>query len=274
MDASRITALFQHTPMTKFWKRPRKRERGSDGGILILTPMKDAALCVEGYCRGLRTLTYPHDRLSLGVLESDSSDATFAEISRAVPSLRREFRSVTLVKRDFGYRLPVGVHRSAPAVQAERRAILARSRNHLLFAALRDEDWVLWLDVDVIEYPADVIERMLAAGKDIVQPHCVLDYGGPTFDRNAWLDRGRRHMEDVRSESLVRLDSVGGTMLLVRADLHRDGLIFPAYFYGRASDKARGQEGEIETEGFGIMAHDMGYECWGMPTLEIRHGRW
>ena len=29
--------------------------------------------------------------------------------------------------------------------------------------------------------------------------------------------------------------------------------------------------GEIETEGLGMMAHDMGYECWGMPNLEIRH---
>jgi hypothetical protein len=260
--------------MRKLWQRLQQRERGNSGGILILTPMKDAALCVEQYCQRLQALAYPHDRLSLGVLESDSSDATFAEISRAVPELRREFQNVTLVKRDFGYRLPVGVHRSAPSVQAERRAILARSRNHLLFAALRDEEWVLWLDVDVVEYPADVVERMLATGKNIVQPHCVLDYQGPTFDRNAWFDGGRRHMDDVRSESLVRLDSVGGTMLLVRADLHRDGLIFPPYYYGRASEKARGPSGEIETEGLGMMAHDMGHECWGMPNLEIRHGRW
>jgi len=29
--------------------------------------------------------------------------------------------------------------------------------------------------------------------------------------------------------------------------------------------------GEIETEGLGIMAHDMGYECWGLPNLEVIH---
>lgn len=29
--------------------------------------------------------------------------------------------------------------------------------------------------------------------------------------------------------------------------------------------------GEIETEGLGMMAYDMGYECWGMPNLEIKH---
>ena len=32
-----------------------------------------------------------------------------------------------------------------------RRAILARSRNFLLFEALRDEGWVLWLDVDIVQ---------------------------------------------------------------------------------------------------------------------------
>jgi len=31
--------------------------------------------------------------------------------------------------------------------------------------------------------------------------------------------------------------------------------------------------GEIETEGFGMMAKDMGIECWGLPDLEIRHAR-
>ena len=29
--------------------------------------------------------------------------------------------------------------------------------------------------------------------------------------------------------------------------------------------------GEVETEGLGLMARDMGYECWGMPNLEIVH---
>jgi len=29
--------------------------------------------------------------------------------------------------------------------------------------------------------------------------------------------------------------------------------------------------GEIETEGLGIMAHDMGHDCWGLPNLEIKH---
>jgi hypothetical protein len=244
--------------------------------VLILTPVKDAIGGVSDYCDRLRSLTYPRELLSVGCLESDSSDDTWSQLQEAIPALERDgFRRTTLLKKDFGYVIPAGVLRSAPSIQRERRSILARSRNHLLFGALRDEEWVLWLDVDVIEYPRDIIERLLRQGKDILHPHCVIDYGGPTFDRNAWRDRGLLHMDDLRGEGdLVELDAVGAAMLLIRADLHRDGLIFPPFPYGVGHPVSREGQGEIESEGLGIMAADMGHLCWGMPNLEIRHGRW
>jgi hypothetical protein len=181
---------------------------------------------------------------------------------------------VGLWKRDFGYRVPDGIHRGAEPIQIARRTVLAKSRNHLLFHALDNEAWVLWIDIDVIEYPPDIIERLLATGRDIVQPHCVLEYGGATFDCNGWRDQGRCHLDDLRDEGeLVELDAVGGTILLVRADLHRDGLVFPAFPYGVANPLIRKDCGELETEGLGVMARDMGYLCWGMPHLEVLHRR-
>ena len=137
----------------------------------------------------------------------------------------------------------------------------------------------LWLDVDVVGYPSDVLLSLLASGKDIVTPHCVVEPGGRTFDWNAWRDKGRSRMDALRGgRDLVRLDAVGGTMLLIRADLHREGLIFLPYPYGRRNRFARdanpmlGEEmGEVETEGLGLMAKDMGHECWGMPNLEVVH---
>ena len=67
-------------------------------------------------------------------------------------------------------------------------------------------------------------------------------------------------------------------MLLVRADLHRDGLIFPAFPFGAGSTNAREGNavtgrlgGELETEGLALMAKAMGHEVWGMPNLEIVH---
>lgn len=245
--------------------------------VLILTPAKDAARHVETYLRGIHSLTYPRQLLSLAVLEGDSTDGTYELFARHLPELNETLRSAQLHKKDFGYRLPPGLPRYANHLQVQRRSILARSRNHLLFRALDDEDWVLWLDVDVVEYPADVIERLLAAGKEIVQPNCVYEYGGTSFDLNAWRDQGRLHLHDLRAEGdLVPLDSVGGTMLLVRADVHRDGLVFPCFPYGLPNPKIRTNNywmGELETEGLGIMASDLGVQCWGMPNLEIRHDR-
>jgi len=242
--------------------------------VLILTPLKNAASSFARYLRLLQTLTYPHRKISLGFLESDSDDNTYDRFRAALPKLRHEFAAAEIWKRDFGFSLPVGFQRWEPSIQRDRRAVLAKSRNHLLFHALKNEEWVLWIDVDLTFYPPDIIERLLAIGGNVVQPHCVLEFGGATFDQNAWRDKGRYHLDDLRNEgNKVPLDAVGGTMLLIRADLHRDGLIFPTFPYRPGHPKTRGGEGELETEGLGLMAADMGETCWGLPGLEILHRR-
>lgn len=250
--------------------------------VLVLTPVKDAASEASAYVDRLLALQYPASNLSLGVLESDSVDGTYDAFAAQLPRLlSADWRSARLWKHDVGYRIPDGTPRWDPSLQLERRRAIALGRNHLLFNALRDDvDWVLWLDVDIVEYPADIVELLLAVGRDIMQPHAVRSWGGPTFDLNAWRDKGRLHLDDLREEGfLVRLDAVGGTMLMVRADRHRDGLIWPAFRYGLANPLARTDPamlgrpelGEIETEGLGMMAADMGLTCWGLPHLEIRH---
>lgn len=246
--------------------------------VAILTPVKQAADHLDRYFELLWQLQYPAEQLSLGMIVSDSTDETWDELERRRLELERHFSRVTLTRRDFGFQIPDGVPRWAPPFQIPRRKVLAMSRNHLLFAALRDEDWVLWLDVDVCDYPPDIITRLLATGKDIVHPHCVVEPGGQTFDLNAWRNQGLQRMDSLRGQTLVRLDAVGGTMLLVRADVHRAGLVFPPFLYGRENRFARRQSpldpsgvGEIETEGLALMAKDMGVECWGLPDLEIVH---
>lgn len=249
-------------------------------GVLILTPIKDAVRDAQGYFERLQSLTYPADRISVGLLEGDSRDNTFDVFSALCRQHSSHFRKISIWQKNFGFHLPHGVPRWESKVQFARRSVLAKSRNHLLFRALDDEDWVLWLDVDVIEFPKDIIERLLSYGKDILQPHCVKRYGGNSYDLNAWRDHGKIAMHHMRGEGeLAKLDSVGGTMLLVRADCHRDGLVFPSFLYGARNPLVRTREdifmpereGELETEGFGIMASDMNLECWGLPNLEIIH---
>ena len=257
--------------------------------VLILTPVKNAEAFLEQYFSLLYQLSYPPDLLSIAFLESDSDDHTHQKLNDKLPELRERFRAAKLFKKDFSFRIPPHQPRWTPSIQLKRRTVMAKSRNYLLSRALQDEDWVLWLDIDLVEYPPDIIECLLATGKEIVQPHCLNAGTGKTFDLNAWRDKGRLHLDDLRREGdLVRLHAVGGTMLFVRADVHREGLIFPPFLYGKRSPlirnnngmvkyrevrkRLRGEHcGELETEGLGIMAYDMGYECWGLPNLEIKH---
>ena len=182
--------------------------------ILILTPVKQAAGHLDRYFELLDTLSYPADRISLGMLEGDSTDATYESIART------SWHAATALPTGDPGPLERGLpasrrgRRWAPPFQLPRRVVLARARNRLLHAALHDEQWVLWLDVDVVDYPHDVIEQLLAAGKEIVTPHCVTAPGGPSFDWNAWRDNGQVRLDQLRGEQLVRLDAVGGTMLL------------------------------------------------------------
>ena len=245
--------------------------------VVILTPVKDAVPHLERYVASLEALDYPRARLAVGLLEGDSRDGTIEALLALKPRLEKRFHRTELWKRDYGFRMPAGVPRWTPAYQLQRRTVLARSRNHLLMRALGDAEWALWLDVDVVAYPSDLIHTLLSCGLDILHPHCVLTPGGPTFDLNAWRNKGREGLADLRGAGgPVRLDAVGGTVLLVKADLHRDGLIFPPFRYGVASPHIRDEhpvwgQGEVETEGFGIMARDMGSQCWGLPDLEVFH---
>src|SRR5260370_5026882 len=85
-----------------------------------------------------------------------------------------------------------------------------------------------------------MLERRAADGKVILHPHCVKLSGGETFDLNAWARNGTLGLADLRGgKGLARLDSVGGTMLLIRADRHRDGLVFPPFFYGGSNRLGR-----------------------------------
>lgn len=250
--------------------------------ILIATPVKDAARHLPRFVANLRRLSYPHERIAVAFLESDSADGTYATIAALLPELRAEFARAELLKADFQYR-PEGP-RWAPRQQLRRRAILAQSRNQLLDRALGAEEWVLWIDADVADWPPDVIEQLLSPDREIVAPNCIVAPGGRTFDYNTFRLRpdaagldwspyiidgilqppvgfGRLYLNELRHHDLVEVDAVGGAMLLVRAALHRNGLRFPEEPYKL----------HIETEGLALRAREQGIACWGMPNLEIIH---
>lgn len=61
----------------------------------------------------------------VGFLEGDSVDATYAALDARLPDLRRRHRRAGLWKRDFGFRIPSGSPRWAPAFQIARRTVIS-----------------------------------------------------------------------------------------------------------------------------------------------------
>jgi hypothetical protein len=260
---------------------PPQHKPPRPGEILILTPIKDGRARLPRYMELVSRLDSAGAPLSIAFIEGDSRDGSYDALQDALPSLTGRFDRVEAYQADEGF--VFDGPRWAPGLQKRRRAAIARARNRLLETALGKAAWVLWLDVDLIDYPSDLLVRLLAAQKDIVVPHCVLPQGG-SFDLNTFIfapksggrddpadlheglfqpprGKGRLYLEDVVDQQLVRVDSVGGTALLVRGDLHRQGLRFPAESYG----------GYIETEGLAMMARDRGVGCWALPQLKIVH---
>jgi Anp1 len=64
----------------------------------------------------------------------------------------------------------------------------------VVMQALEDEDYVLWIDVDLRLWPDNIIETLIGTGKDIVVPNCVMELGGRSYDLNTWK-RGNRTNE-------------------------------------------------------------------------------
>jgi mannan polymerase complexes MNN9 subunit len=158
---------------------------------------------------------------------------------------------------------------------------------------------VLWLDADIVETSPSLIKDLTKHDKAVIVPNCYQRYYNSEtkkmdvrpYDYNSWQDsdhalqlaanmgpddillEGYSEMATYRSlmahmaieggdpDEEVPLDGVGGTALLVKADVHRDGAMFPAFpFYHL-----------VETEGFAKMARRLGYSCWGLPNYFVSY---
>ncbi|CAD6445940.1 0357962f-3a68-40c3-8494-9f2bc6f96f79 [Sclerotinia trifoliorum] len=184
--------------------------------------------------------------------------------------------------------------------QKARRAAMSRARNSLLFTTLGPSvSWVLWLDSDIIETPPSLIQDLASHDKAIIVPNCFQRYydskdkrmSERAYDFNSWQDsdvarklgesmgpddillEGYADMATYRplmaylaedsgdSRAIIPLDGVGGTALMVKAEVHRDGAMFPPFAFYHL----------IETEGFAKMAKRLGWNAFGLPNYKVYH---
>ncbi|CAO3600068.1 unnamed protein product [Absidia cylindrospora] len=254
-------------------------------------------------------MNYPKHLLSLAFLVSDTTDDTVAILKEKAEEFlnpptpsgdndgnsppQERYHSISIFEKDFDFELPEG-RRHEFEMQPLRRSFMARSRNYLLSAALKEEHaWVLWLDVDVVEYPASILEDLQSVNVDVVVPNCLRETEDNSFwgyDKNNWqetqhslemqkdLDNeyvllegyyefltGRYLMVDMPTHlgklDKVPLDGVGATFTLVKSIVHREGANFPSFAF----------QHQVETEGFAKMAKAMGFGVYGLPSYLIYH---
>lgn len=292
--------------------------------VLILTPM---ARFYQEYWDNLLRLTYPHELISLGFIipKTREGNGATAALQAAVAQTqsgptKKRFASVTMLRQDFEPAIASQAEseRHKMSNQKARRASMARARNSLLFTTLGPlTAWVLWLDADIVESPASLIQDLASHDRPVVVPNCFQRYTDPStkkeatrpYDFNSWRDsptaqqlaasmakddiilEGYAEMPTYRSlmayqatttttksetttdgggggggggadvHQEMELDGVGGTALLVKADVHRDGAMFPPFAFYHL----------IETEGFAKMAKRLGWGSWGLPNYLVYH---
>ncbi|CAF9903410.1 MAG: Golgi mannosyltransferase complex subunit [Heterodermia speciosa] len=225
---------------------------------------------------------------AIAITQSGSEEKRFASIT----ILRQDF-DPPIVSQDESER-----HKKEN--QRARRSAMSRARNSLLFTTIGPStSWVLWLDSDIIESPSTLIQDLASHDKPILVPNCFQRYKDEKghmntrpYDYNSWQDsqqaadlaasmgpddillEGYSDMATFRTlmakvadeaenrdqKAIIPLDGVGGTALLVKADVHRDGAMFPPFAFYHL----------METEGFAKMARRLGWGCWGLPNYFVR----
>ncbi|CCE79206.1 Piso0_001256 [Millerozyma farinosa CBS 7064] len=212
-----------------------------------------------------------------------------------------KFKKITILRQDSeSLKSQTEKERHALAVQKERRSMMALARNSLLFTVLSPStSWVLWLDSDIVETAPTLLQDMIAHNKPLLSANVFQRfYNEETkendirpYDYNNWIesDDGLKLASTLKDDEIIvegyaematyrplmakfydpnaasnvemALDGVGGGALLVKADVHRDGAMFPSFpFYHL-----------IETEGFAKMAKRLGYEVFGLPNYLVYH---
>lgn len=212
-----------------------------------------------------------------------------------------KFSKITILRQDNeSPESQLEKDRHALKTQKERRSQMATARNSLLFSTIGPfTSWILWLDSDIIETPNTLIQDLTAHDKPVIAANCYQRYYDEDekiekirpYDFNNWAesDEGLRLASTMSDDEIIvegyqeiatyrplmahfydsngnifdemSLDGVGGTCLLVKADVHRDGAMFPNFpFYHL-----------IETEGFAKMCKRLGYEVFGLPNYLVYH---
>ncbi|KWU41140.1 hypothetical protein RHOSPDRAFT_27825 [Rhodotorula sp. JG-1b] len=226
--------------------------------VLILCPMRNAIEHIWHFFHLVDSLTYPRHLLHLAILVSDTTDGTYTRALELADERqydggggaggkRGRYGRISVYQKDFAADQAaddldgssyaganIGQERHKYEAQVGRRKLLGKSRTWLLTSALAPEiDWVLWADVDVVDYEPTLLERLMeyaegssdaaTQGADVVVPNCVWKTYNEmgAYDRNNWVET---------PESLAMKAALPGDQVLIEG--YKD---HPTYRFNLAS---------------------------------------
>jgi Anp1/Glycosyltransferase sugar-binding region containing DXD motif len=256
-----------------------ERTKAQGRRILIAIPVKNSAETLDRLFMQLMGVTCQLREVSLVFLDGGSKDGSLEKMILFARRHQNDFGRIEVITRHFRVSADEPVR---DGMSRMRHSNMARVRNYLLRAALHDEDWVLWMEPDIVNIAPNTLCLLMATGALIALPNAVHAFGEGSADPRAWLTERevsreamaaftsngiyrppagyeRLFLSDLRYFDQVVLDSAGPSMMLVHADLHRSGLIFPERPYRHL----------VDTEGFVVAARDLGIPSFGLPNMEV-----
>lgn len=165
MQAARTT----HLPGVR-----NSHECAETPSLLVCVPVKNCARSLPRTLEELAIQDYAHDRTDVVLMENDSEDDSWAVCLAARDRLSEVgFRNVVVERARFGFRLPHH-DRHTMAVQARRYLVMGQVRQTMLERYLADQDFLWWLDADIIGIPVGALSMMIGFDVDALTNRFVV----------------------------------------------------------------------------------------------------
>jgi glycosyltransferase involved in cell wall biosynthesis len=218
--------------------------------VMIVMPAKNDAEWLPACLAALLRMDYPHRKLRFVFGYGQSTDET-----------RRIIEKI-LSASDIAYEVMDEPETGRPVKSA---LYLADTMN-LLQSQLRDEDYILYADADVVEVPENILKELIRAEKDIVAP-CPMMESEPGrfvfYDTYVFRDlQGRNFTRVQKSPDHPWLKGVRpvemmsiGTMGLVRRNV---------------AQEVR-WDNPVPWLQYCLNARKKGFRVWALPFVRVHH---
>ena len=231
--------------------------------VLVAFLVRDGEKWLNKFLKLIDKLDYPSQDLSFAIIEGNSKDNSWQILLDFAAKHERVWLKQIVAEE---------VASAGREDEIKRRsARLGALRNCLINEALKDEEYVFWLDSDLVDFPASLLRDLLKANVDIVAPYVMIEGHDSFYDTLAFRKDGLKfaptpgYLQTSTGamfwsfpNTVFEVDSVG-TCMLVSARIYRDGTRFPE------------NDPESEQVGFCNLAKKSGFKISTDPRVKVFH---